>query len=205
MKIGILLIGVSYNTTIGRHRDFRLSSNNFYDMIYNPLKENNELFIYTTTYGHEHINTLLDTYKPNKNQILPENNSHQRLTYIKALELIENENLDIVITTRYDIDFHKKITEINLDLTKFNFLFKELNTWSDHRFVDDNLFVFPFKYLEKFKESILEIHHGEFKQFNFLHNVYKPLLNRIGEDNLHITSPEHELSHSNSFYTLRRI
>jgi hypothetical protein len=205
MKIGICLIGISFNETAGIRRDFRLSSDNFNQMIRIPYEIDNEVSVYVTTYHNRYEEQLLETYKPKSNLFLDMANSHQRLTYIKGLELIENEDLDVIISTRYDIDFKKIIKDLDLDYDKFNVLFKELNTWDNHKFIDDNLFIFPKKYLSAVKESILKAHNGPHSRFNFLHNIYEPLAEIIGADNIKFMSEMHELSNYNTFYDLKRI
>jgi hypothetical protein len=204
MKIGICLIGVSFSDT-GVRRDFRHSSENFNEMIRRPYEIDNEVSVFVTTYHSPYEQLLLETYKTKLHQFLNIGNSHQRLTYIKGLELIENEDLDVVICTRYDINFKKIIKELDLDYDKFNVLFKELNTWDNHKFIDDNLFIFPKKYLPAVKESILKAHHGPLSRFNFLHNIYEPLAEIIGVDNIKFMSETHELSNFNTFYDLKRI
>ena len=56
MKIGINLVGVSYNNAIegGRLRDYENSIENFYKNVVNPLKENgHDIKFYLFSYSNE--------------------------------------------------------------------------------------------------------------------------------------------------------
>ena len=54
MKIGINLVGVSYNDGLngGRYRNFEDAKDNFFKYVINPLKEQgHEVFFYIFSYG----------------------------------------------------------------------------------------------------------------------------------------------------------
>lgn len=206
MKIGISLAGISYSE-IWRKRDFRNCYQNFYETIYNPLKDDNELSVYVTTYPHQFNDELLKTYNPKKHQFIDYENSHPRKTFMHSLCLLEDESLDILLCTRFDIKFNQKITDLNVDYTKFNILFKENYLWEAGHYVCDNLFVLPFKYLYSFADAIEEMENDKNERRPFMHHVYNPLEAIIGEENIHFMSPElnyEQTSFSNKFYTLDR-
>lgn len=206
MNIGICLTGISYSNH-GRLRDFRKTYQNFNDMIFNPLSKNNNVTTYVTTYPHEHTEELISTYKPKKHYYVPLGNSYSRVTYMHGLCLVEDEDLDVIVSTRFDISFKEKITDMNIDYSKFNFLFKEKNMWDSYRFITDNFFVFPKNFLYPFTEAIeiANIESNKEKWTFMLHNVYNPLANIIGENNIHIIHPEvQQFSHDNTYYKLER-
>ena len=140
MKIGVCLTGVCYDNN--RNKDWRKCVDNikatFGDVEY-----------YITTYNTQFNYDIIDVYNPKKIQFL--DGGSQRSTYIKSLENIEKGDVDFLICTRFDILFKKNINELNLDYTKFNFLFKEKGNWDriingiTIRFVTDNFFAFPIK------------------------------------------------------------
>ena len=206
MKIGICLIGISYSTGM-RSQDFRTTCPNFHGTIFIPLvDQQHEVKLYTTTYENSLHDILLLMYRPHKSQFLPYANSHSRTTYIEGLKLAENEDLDVIISTRFDIIFSKKITDLDIDYSKFNFLFGEGHLWTSRQFVTDNFFVFPKKFLSSFIEAIQMAHRDpEYQNCTFmLHNVDKPLSNLLGDETLHFISPKLEESGKNSFYKLER-
>ena len=206
MKIGICLIGISYS--IGqRSQDFRTTCSNFHETIFMPLvNQQHEIKLYTTTYDNPLRDILVSMYRPDKSQFIPYATSHSRTTYIKGLKLAENEDLDVIVSTRFDISFSKRITDLDIDYSKFNFLFGEGHLWTSRQFVTDNFFVCPKKFLSSFIEAIQIAHEDpEYQNCTFmLHNVYKPLANLIGDDNIHFISPKLEESGKNSFYKLER-
>ncbi len=189
MRIGVCLIGLSF-LDVGKKRNWINSYQNILDTF-------GDVDYFLTTYKNDF--SLLTKYKPKSYQILPFKGSTQRNTYIKALEKVTG--VDFIITTRFDIHFHKKLSEMNIDYTLFNFLFKEKNTWDTHRFVTDNFFAFPIRYKSKFIRAIKSLDESKIKK-QFMHHVYSPLSKTV---DFHFISPKRqELSDNNSFYTLIR-
>ncbi|WP_248804406.1 hypothetical protein, partial [Escherichia coli] len=78
--------------------------------------------IYFTTYQHEVLPDVIDFYKPKHVQLVDYHSSDQRRTLWKSLNQVVEEDLDFIIIGRFDIQFKKKITEFNIDYTKFNFI-----------------------------------------------------------------------------------
>ena len=65
MKIGINLVGVSYNNAKegGRLRDYENSIKNFYKNVVNPLKEDgHEVKFYLFSYSNEKQNKIIEDY-----------------------------------------------------------------------------------------------------------------------------------------------
>ena len=201
MNIGISLAGISY-TTSGKKRDFRKTSANFFSHLCNPLSAS----VYTTTYPHELNDELLATYNPFKHQFIPFEGSHPRSTLIHSLSLVEEEPLDFLICTRFDLKLNQKITDMDVDYTKFNFLFKEKDTWKPYKLVSDTILAFPLKYLYDLADAMQDLcSENKFPEHTFSHHIYEYLERRIGTENIHfIFGDEEAFSHDNRFYELMR-
>ena len=117
MKIGINLVGVSYNDgSIGRYRNYEDALEGFMNNIINPLKENgHEIFFYLFTYHSIKKDEIIAAYNPKKSTFLDPN--YNRLgggdklengmktisvTYINSLNQLLDEDLDLVISTRFE-------------------------------------------------------------------------------------------------------
>lgn len=204
-KLGIVLTGASYGKKIGNNqfdRDWNLSKENLKSNLIDCFKETDDVSVYVTTYENENLDDLFRFYQAKKSLILPYEGSHQRTTYIASLKNLINEDLDFIISTRFDISFNKKVSDYNIDRNKMNFLFKDTEPhWTNTRFVGDCLHAFPKKYLESFIRAI-ELEH----MFNgwFMHGVYNHMVNLIGEDNIHFIFDGNHNSHQNIFYELIR-
>lgn len=204
MKIAIVFTGISY----GHGRDFKHCFNNIKHNIIKPIQSSNDTSIYITTYKSEVVEELNDYYSPKKSLFLEFKDSHQVLTYKKSIEQLIDEDIDFIICTRFDIHFKKKISDINIDYTKFNVLFKELGHWkwwSKNKFTSDNLFAFPKKYLSSFINVLDDIYRRPARaNCNDLHHVFYRMRKIIGKKNTHIIFNKPALSDFNYIYHLCR-
>ena len=107
MKIGINLVGVSYNDgASGRYRNYEDAIDGFIKNIINPLKEDgNDIKYYIYSYDNVKRNDILNTYQPTiKHEFInPINNTlgggaivsigykAMSSTYIGSLEQLKNE------------------------------------------------------------------------------------------------------------------
>lgn len=207
MKIAICLNGVSYGKNIGEtNTDRTWKESNIKESIIDPLKENHEVSTYLTTYlfdgqgnKNEEIFNLIDYYNPVKTTLLPFKGSNQRSTYAKGLEVLLYEDIDFIISTRFDIQFFKKITEYDIDFNKVNFLFREGPPWWNRcMFVTDNFFGIPKLFLPSFIGAIRYDNRTTYD----MHTVYATLRYFLGEEVLHFLSNDQEYSDSNSHYIL---
>lgn len=194
MKIGILLVGVSFGKgAYGSGKDFRQSVKNFKDTILHPLSEKNDVRIYICTYSHEHIEELKSEYNPEKIELLDYSNSNQISTYVHGLNMLKNEDLDFIVSTRFDIQFQQKITDLNVDYDKANFLYglDVLEApWKSWEFVTDNIFMFNKKYLDSMLNSIHELVKNPPREYVDLHGIYKKMKMFESEENLNIAIEE---------------
>lgn len=202
MKIGINLVGIYKGN---RNRNFNDTKESIKKNIINCW--NIKPKIYITTYHSDEDDNLINFFKPEKYQFL-NSNSDQRSAYIKSLEQLKNEDIDFIISTRFDIDFFDKISNLNIDFNKFNFLFKD-EKWEKYNYVSDTFFCFPKKYLEPFINSlnIISNTHTSKRRRNpsfnqHMHNIYDYI--DISKDNIHFIINGYHSSLLNNIYKLKR-
>ena len=141
MKIGINLVGVSYNNAKegGRLRDYENSIQNFYTNVVNPLRQDgHEVQFYLFSYKNEKQDKIVEDYHPTVKHTFIEQQLNKlgggdrvgngmkvmTVSYLNSLQQLYNEDLDLVISTRYDINFFRNpFKEYNYDFKKCSFLF----------------------------------------------------------------------------------
>jgi hypothetical protein len=148
---------------------------------------------------------LIKHYDSKITTIIKSDKSEQILTYIKSLKQLVNEDLDVIISTRFDIFFNQNFDELNFDFSKFNFLFKETGWWDNYKFTTDNFYIFPKEYLQNFIECIEELYKTPPRNnCTDMHGMYNFISKKISEDNIHFISDNHMISNVNEFYKLTR-
>lgn len=220
MKIGINLVGVSYNDgSIGRYRNYEDALEGFMNNVVNPLKEDgHDIFFYLFTYDSPKKEDIIKTYNPKKytfldpnynkfggGDVLEDSMKIISITYINSLNELINEDLDLVISTRFDISFNiNPLKELNYELDKFNFLFRE-PVFKTIPLVSDTFYVFPHSMTEKFIEAIIEMETNPEQGVNIaMHNMLRPIQNKVGEENVKYVCDEYYSSLENPFYKLTR-
>ena len=123
-----------------------------------------------------------------------------------SLRHIIEEDLDFIIIGRFDIIFKQKITDLNIDFNKFNFIFREIEPhWTKDKFVSDTFFAFPKKFLLFFMEAV----HQEIVQperpYSDMHGAYKRLAPLIGNENIHFMVDGTHRSDTNDYFEIKRI
>ena len=221
MKIGINLVGVSYNDgKIGRYRSYEDALVGFYKNIINPLKDDgHDVSFYLFSYDSIKKQDIIKTYQPVKKFTFVDPNYNKfgggdktptgvklmSLTYLNSLEQLLGEDLDLVISTRFDISFEKNpFKEYEYDFNKCNYLWREPE-FTHIPIVSDTFIVFPYSMLENLMAAIMEmeinpphgIGHG-------MHNIYVPMCNQVGIDNVKIVCNEYNRSDINNLYKLTR-
>jgi hypothetical protein len=201
MKIGLNLTGVSYNegSTNERYRNYLDSLGGFTNNIIRPLIEDgHDLSTYIFTYDSIKKDDILKSYpnikkstfvEENYNRFManinlpPERFSIQQLTYINSLNQLLDKDLDIVISTRFDMCFLKNPFKIyNYDFTKCNFLWREPD-YHHLPLVNDTFIVFPHSMVQTMIDCIVEMQIAPPAGVCIgLHNFYIPLVNRVGKE-----------------------
>jgi hypothetical protein len=201
MKIGLNIVGISYNKET--KKDWKDS--NIKQTLIECLNQKYEVETYITTYIHNELLELIKHYDSKITTIIKSDKSEQILTYIKSLKQLVNEDLDVIISTRFDIFFNQNFDELNFDFSKFNFLFKETGWWDNYKFTTDNFYIFPKEYLQNFIECIEELYKTPPRNnCTDMHGMYNFISKKISEDNIHFISDNHMISNVNEFYKLTR-
>lgn len=206
MKLGIVLTGISFlNIPNAVNRDWRLSKDNLSQNLINSFTKSNDVSVYVTTYNQPNLSELLEFYNPKKSLILPFSGAHQRTTYIESMKQLITEDLDFIVSTRFDIHFNSPIDTWYFDYSKFNFIFREIDPhWTDDRFTGDILYGFPKKYLSSFIESITREHQAPYRDCADLHPIYRHLSGIVGLSNINFLFEGTHNSNNNPFYNLIR-
>jgi len=220
MKIGINLVGVSFNDgIIGRYRNYEDALDGFMNNIVNPLKEKgHEVFFYLFTYSNPKKDDILKTYQPKKYTFLDPNYNKMgggdilentmkiiSLTYINSLNELIDEDLDLVISTRFYISFNLNPFDVfNFEFDKFNFLFREPE-FTHLPIVSDTFYVFPHSMTEHLINGIIKMENNPPMGVNIaMHNMYLPMCEEVGKDNVKWVCDEIYSSLINPLYKLTR-
>ena len=220
MKIGINLVGVSYNDgTFGRYRNYEDAINGFMTNIVNPLKEEgHEISFYLFTYDSPKKEDIIKVYNPKKSTFLDPNYNKMgggdilentmkilSITYINSLKELVDEDLDLIISTRFDISFNMNpFKEFNYEFDKFNFFFRE-PILKSIPLVSDTFYVFPHNMVQKFIEAIIDMETNTPNNVNIaMHNMLTPMKKIMGEDSVKYVCNEYYSSLENPFYKLTR-
>jgi hypothetical protein len=222
MKIGINLVGVSYNNAKegGRLRNYEDAIENFYKYIVEPFREKgHEVQFYLYSYENEKQDKIVNDYipciksqfvKPDYNKLgggvsVSEGYKVMSVSYLNSLEQLKNEDLDLVISTRFDIKFLKNpFKEYNFDFNKFNFLWREPE-FTHLPIVNDTFLVFPYKMIDNVKDSIIEMEENPPHDTNVaMHNWYLPMVNQVGEDKVQWVDDRFRTALENELYILTR-
>jgi hypothetical protein len=206
LKIGVVLTGHSYTLEKGYSAhtiDWRLAKDNILLNLINPLKKDNQVKTYLTTYNNLLISHLIEFYQPQKTLVVAEKDSHYRGTYMASIQNLVNEDLDYIISTGFDIQFTDIVTTYNISPDKFNFIFRESEPfWSTFKLTGDRFFAFPMKYINAFIESIKFEYDNRISVYatDHLNNVYTHISRKIGEKKCNFIFEGNHSSAENSHY-----
>lgn len=204
MKIAVLLTGLTDTKAGQKGRDWRLSRDAVKEKVIDCFNEH-DVSVYLTTYNSPNLHEVIEFYNPKRTLVLPFEGSHQRVTYYQSLEQLINEDVDFIISTRFDVEFVAEISNYPYDWSKFNFLFREIDPWwTNYKFAGDVFYAFPKKFLSAFIDSVQREHRAPFRIYNDLHAVYRHLEKCIGEQNINFLFDGTHNSNDNSFYKIVR-
>jgi hypothetical protein len=128
MKIGINLVGIASDVNardsmgydgMSKERDWQLGKDYILSKVINCWEEN-DINTYLFSYENYDTNDIVDFYKPKKYKFRPFEGSHQQLTFLQSLENLIDEDLDLIISTRFDINFKQSLNKYNIDFSKPN-------------------------------------------------------------------------------------
>lgn len=207
-RLGISLVGISHLTGNQRwpvSRSYLDCKENFLTHLLYPLEKKMEVKVYTTTYTSTESDNILNFYKPKKHQFLKLETSHQIITFLLNLYMLEKQDLDYLLITRFDIFFNEAFKQLQFDFNKFNFLCKEKDHWENYRFVNDCFYFLPYSMLGDLLVACKELYDNPPRPgLMDMHGLYSPLIKIIGDNNVNFLTQEHYLSSNNPVYTLKR-
>jgi hypothetical protein len=202
-RIGVVIRGITTGNTQRQRKDWTVTRDNVKEYLIDPIGEPG--VVYITTYGNNDLKEVQEFYNPKKLNALNFEGSNQLDTMIKALINIEQEELDFIVVIRFDTEYLQKIDTFEFDFDKFNFLFKEKNTWAGEKFISDNFFAFPKKHLQSFIDALKVEQSNPSRGFNDLHNSYNRLKDIIGEESIHFVFDGEHFSDVNPYFKIKRI
>jgi hypothetical protein len=208
MKIGFCFYGITYGTQSTKgFKDYRHCWTNIHEMLVQPFIDNgHEANIYVTTYPFSDPDIEQEFYatvKPEKIHFC-EFEGSDPFTCKGAFDAFQNENLDFIILTRFDIHFHKVLFNENIDYTKFNFLYPETGGfwWDILRWTTDNAYMWPMHLTNQVHQSLHYTYRNLRPESADTHPLIHKLALSIGHENIHFISNIPEPSDESSFYTL---
>lgn len=153
MKIAVCLFGISYIENFDHWRnkkidiDYRNYLINNKENVYDCF-ENSFIDFFISTNKNSYMNDIINYFNPKKHKFtdLIMNRTLSRNTHFNnVLKLCKeyNEEYDIIIVTRFDLYFEKKISEYVIDLTTMNITSELINNQ-----ICDNFYLFPYKYID---------------------------------------------------------
>ena len=196
MRACICLRGIHYsNDEITEYNnnkvktDYRRSIENYKEYIIEPLKSLGYIVdIMIFTYDSRMLKELLKDYNPIYSNILPSSERNTNSSWnrqiifhknsVDAIKDIKNKlnyEYSLIVNTRFDLFFNTKITDMNIDYSKFNIVFKHPNGNCD-----DNLWVFNISFLDAFYESMVYLYNKSqmtheinkyINNINYMHTV----------------------------------
>jgi hypothetical protein len=221
MKIGINLVGVSYNDGMfGRYRNYEDAVGGFFANVVTPLRdEGHDIYFYLYSYDSQKKNDILNTYTPVKKSVfvdaglnkvgggdkLPNGLKVISNSYINSLNQLLGEDLDLVISTRYDINFFKNpFKEYHYDFTKCNFLWREPE-FMHIPIVNDTFIVFPYSMTQNLINAIFEMEvNPPYGVGVAMHNIFVTMANQVGIENVRWVCDEFKTATQNNLYKLMR-
>ena len=205
MKILINLVGLSHHDVNGFH-SYKPVYENLFKNIVNPLREKNQVDFFLQTYETTEQKNIESIYKPIHSIYNPINPSKVSAfeTYINSIKKLKEFDYDFYIVTRFDLWINE---ELNLNYTKFNFLFKEKDWWDNHQCTTDTFYAFPKSMLDGFINGIINCKNksGQPGYLGLFHKLYPELINYINVADIHFIDEEKQTVQISSKYKLSRL
>ena len=161
---------------------------NHIQYIYSNFK-NITVFFHTYSVSDEKDAQLLELFKKyniNIKSYIFEKDINPKIYHsiIESQKVIQNfDCFDNIINLRFDLMFKKSIINTDIDLNKFNFIFRgHIPGWKKNNKVSDLLYIFPPKFNQHFITAIYSTRnitaHGD------AHFIYRPLTKLINLNNI---------------------
>ena len=200
MNISVLFRGISY-VTPGLPEHSKLINpctnapygkidvdffNGPYDSYIEKIKEpleaaGHKVTTYISTYNSKKFDSIKNVLNPESFILIDPDStgpSGQPLTVREGLKLIKP--CDFVLVARFDVLYKMKITEMNFDFKKINFLWREEAHWDTFGHVGDLFFGYPFKHNNDFIGACDDIIASRnLKTSNDFHYIYRSVINNI--------------------------
>lgn len=199
-KLCFIIRGISFSekynrgNRIGKPVDYKEYLNNYFKTLIEPLEHLFDIDFFYITYNHKYIDNLYSDFLPKKciilnNELLLnkqqscEENSKTIANYIqlilekiKEYENEKNFDYDNYLITRFDLYLKFKLDPLEINFNKFNFL----NYGHEYDDTNDNLYIFPKKFLKEFEFCL-----NEMKNANIIsHYILKILKKSIRIENV---------------------
>jgi hypothetical protein len=178
MKIALLVRGFHFlwKDRFGFPLDGRRYADSLYASVVDPLRRENEVDIFLTTYDSPILKDITTKFQPRAVVLSDPKLSSQQSTYLEGLNLIEKQETkyDRLLVTRFDLEYLKPIDEWNFSRAKRGifFLWREyLAAWNAEHYVGDAIHMIDAEYLPVFHRGVEGL---PFK--NDLHQLYAKLL-----------------------------
>jgi hypothetical protein len=202
-KILINLIGLSHHNVGNGLHTYESCYENLFKNLVNPLKlQGYKVDFYLQTYNTDRENDIKKVYNPIRAEFIPIQDKYK--TYIQSVSTLKEMDYDFYIVTRFDLWIG---VPIELNFNKFNFLFKNPDSWRKNS-TTDTFYAFPKEMLEGFVKGIKDYIDNKNKEgyHGFLHLLYNDLKNYINPSRYHyIDEEKSEIAHSKKYTLSRRL
>ena len=137
-KILINLIGLSHHNVGNGLHTYESCYENLFKNLVNPLKlQGYKVDFYLQTYNTDRENDIKKVYNPIRAEFIPIQDKYK--TYIQSVSTLKEMDYDFYIVTRFDLWIG---VPIELNFNKFNFLFKNPDSWRKNS-TTDTFYAFP--------------------------------------------------------------
>ena len=200
MKILISLVGLSHHDVGNFFHTYENCHENFFKYLVEPLRQGgHQVDFYLKTYETDRENKIKQIYNPVRSEFIRIQPAFD--TYIQSVDTLKEMQYDFYIVTRFDLWLG---VPIELNYSKFNFLFKEKDWWDDHNITTDIFYAFPENMLTRFVKGVKDCrkNHAKFNAgdgrhrarehgyVGLFHNLYRDLKNYIDPNQYHYIDEE---------------
>jgi len=213
MNIGVLFYGILMGGggRTGSERDYRHCWPNIEEMLITPfIDQGHKVAKFVSTYDRfnkkEDRDEFVNIVNPTKVVFSTFEGSDPFTAKGSSFEALYNvPELDVIIMSRLDVHWTKKLADENIDWFKFNFLFREKGWWESNKFACDNLYIWPHIITSWVKQAMHETYtFPRGKPLVDTHALPIKLGQYVPENMMHFISEEHFISDMNPYYTCCR-